>query len=92
MTALCSLTATDIRDNGPGMPVIPCDEPAVAVITFACEHEHVDVQPACMGCSAEIQQCAGLLGCPRCEDSPVSPHECKATARIEWISGEVTYA
>ena len=80
----CSLTATDIRTNEPDTPMVPCHEPAIAIITFACEHEHVDVQPACAGCAADVQQCAGLLGCPHCQDGP-EPHECRATAVIRWF-------
>jgi hypothetical protein len=83
----CSLTATDPRDNGPGTPVISCDEPAISVITFACIHEHVDVQPACTGCTAvEMQQLEDVLICPHCEDAGCA--DCKVIIRIHWLPGQ----
>lgn len=85
----CTMSATDPRSNGPDVPVYPCDEPAIAVITFACVHEHIDTASACPGCCAEVQQCTGILICPRCEDGPDS-HECRLIYEIRWESGEVT--
>jgi hypothetical protein len=90
MADTCLMSATDPRCNQPGDPFVPCEEPAIATITFGCGHEHVDRTLACAGCAAEIQQLAGVLACPRCEDGP-QPHECKAAAVIEWFSGEVTH-
>jgi hypothetical protein len=89
MADTCTLTATDPRSNGPDTPLIPCDEPTVCVITFACLHEHFHPQPACAGCAVEIQMCAGILICPRCEDGP-EPHECPCDVRITWQDGSTT--
>lgn len=86
----CLLSATDPADNGPGVPVVYCGEPSVAVITFACVHEHVAQPPACAACAGMIQGAAGDLVCPRCEDG-AEPHECLyADVRISWATGEVT--
>ena len=89
MNATCTMSATDPRDNGPDPPLFPCGERSVAVITFACVHEHVNLVSACAGCCAEVQQCTGILICPRCEDGP-GPHECLCLVVIDWDSGEKT--
>lgn len=89
MNATCTMSGTDPRDNGPGTPVFPCGEQSAAVITFACAHEHVNKVSACAGCCAEIQQCTGILICPRCEDD-ADGHECLLAYEIRWVSGEVT--
>jgi hypothetical protein len=83
VTGLCTLTATDIRENWPDTPLVPCEEPVIAVITFACVHEHVNIQPACLGCTVEIEQCEDVLICPRCEDAGCP--DCKVTIKIEWL-------
>lgn len=83
MTDTCTLTATD----GPETPVVPCDEPAIASVIFACPHEHVDPALACAGCAVEIQQCEDLLVCPRCEDGPL-PHACRVAVKIRWLTGK----
>jgi hypothetical protein len=82
--APCTLTDTDPRDNYPGMVEVPCGQPSIALITFACRHEHVDRALACAGCVAEVQQCEDVLICPRCDDGP-EPHEYPAAISIEWI-------
>jgi hypothetical protein len=84
----CMMSATDPRDNWPNTAITACGERSVAVITFACAHEHVNRAAACAGCCAEIQQCTGILSCPRCEDD--AGHECLLAYVIEWVSGEVT--
>lgn len=84
LPGLCTLTATDIRENGPGTPVVPCGEPVIAVITFACVHEHINVQPACLGCTVEVEQCEDILVCNHCEDGP-DPHECKVAIKVRWL-------
>jgi hypothetical protein len=88
MNATCTMSDTDPRSNGPDVPVFPCGEPTIAVITFACVHEHVNKASACAGCCAEVQQCTGILTCPRCEDD--AGHECLLAYGIRWVSGEVT--
>jgi hypothetical protein len=88
MNATCTMSATDPRDNWPSTPLVACGEPSVAVISFACVHEHVNRASACAGCCAEIQQCTGILSCPCCEDD--AGHECLLAYVIEWVSGEVT--
>lgn len=90
MDATCTMSATSPRDNRPGKPVSACGESSVAVITFACIHEHANRVSACAGCCAEIQRCTGILSCPRCEDDDDAGHECLLAYVIEWVSGEVT--
>ena len=68
---------------------IACAEPSFATVSLACVHEHIDTPPACAGCCAEVQQCTGILTCPRCEDGP-EPHECLCDVRITWLDGTVT--
>lgn len=59
-------------------------EPAIAVITFACVHEHVDSAAACAGCAAEIQRIEDALICRKCESGP-QPHDCAQVIRIRWL-------
>lgn len=69
--------------DDPGLT--PCGEPAIALLTFACIHEHVDGAFACAACAAEIQRVADLLVCQHCEDGPQS-HECKQTLGVKWLT------
>ena len=85
----CLMSASDIRDNWPGTPMVFCGEPPAGTITFACIHEHVNQAAACAACAAEIQRAAPDLICPRCEDGP-EPHECRCDVRITWDDGTVT--
>jgi hypothetical protein len=71
------------------VPLVRCGEPAIAVITFACVHEHVDRALACVACVAEAQRADGLLICPCCEDGP-EPHECKVAMEIRWLCDAAT--
>jgi hypothetical protein len=89
MPDCCLISANDLRDNWPGRAPVWCGEPAIATITFACIHEHASAPRSCAGCAAEIQQAAGLLICPPCEDS-ADPHECLGDVRITWDEGTVT--
>jgi hypothetical protein len=61
----------------------PCFEPAIAVVTLACVHEHIDSPLACAGCAAEIQRVEEFLICRACETC-AEPHECAQTLRIRW--------
>ena len=61
-----------------------CGEPALAILTQACVHEHVDRALLCMGCAAEVQQITGDMICRRCEEAG---HECHVTVKIEWAEG-----
>ena len=79
----CILSATDFETNGPGTVEIACGEPSLAVATFACVHEHIDVVYACAGCSIDLQRASGLIVCPRCEDAEQS-HECFPSVHITW--------
>lgn len=95
LTRTCGIAgADDIASNRPGYLPPACGEPAMALITFACVHEHVDRVLACAACACEIQRASGLLVCEHCEDlcdgSDPGPHECLVRFRIEWSSGEVT--
>jgi hypothetical protein len=67
-------------------PVTRCGEPAIAVVTAGCVHEHLETQPACAGCAAEIQRAADRLACFICEGGP-EPHECRAILQIRWLEG-----
>ena len=60
-----------------------CDEPAVATITFACAHEHIDRPRSCAACAVDIQHCAGDMICPHCKDG-TEPHVCMCRVVIEW--------
>ncbi len=66
-----------------------CDEPAMATITFACIHEHVDQPRSCASCAVDVQHCAGDMICPHCRDATV-PHVCMCFVVIDWDSGEKT--
>jgi hypothetical protein len=83
VSATCQLA-----DHGWGTPVPDplrvCGEPAIAVITFGCIHEHVESPAACAGCAAELQRAADILVCPACEDGP-EPHECPVVIEIRWL-------
>lgn len=63
-----------------------CGEPAIAAVTFACVHEHVDTVSACAGCAAEIQRVIDEMICRQCLDS-AAPHECEQLIRIRWLEG-----
>lgn len=86
----CTMADYEWAARGP-IPgtLVACGEQAVAVIRFACVHEHLDAAAACAGCAADVQQESGLLACPRCQDGP-QPHDCPARYEIRWVSGEVT--
>lgn len=52
-----------------GVPVAPghlvaCDQPAIALITFACIHEHIDNALACSGCAVDVQMAAAAREMP----------------------------
>jgi hypothetical protein len=64
-----------------------CGEPAIAVITFACVHEHIDLAKACAGCAADVQRAADLLICSHCADGP-EPHDCAVAMKIRWLLGK----
>lgn len=74
-----------------GSALAACGEPAIALLTFACVHEHVDAALACMTCAAEIQRIADVLVCAHCADGP-APHECRTAMAIEWLGEEMSRA
>lgn len=87
-----TLTATCLFDTGFGCDTatgIACGEPSSATVSFACIHEHLNRVRICYGCAADVQRADGLLGCPRCWESPV-PHDCATLVVIDWDSGEKT--
>jgi hypothetical protein len=82
----CQFDANYLDWTAPdAVPFDACGEPAIAVITFACIHEHVDSPTACATCAAEIQRVADELICRRCESS-VCPHSCGQTVSIRWLA------
>ena len=86
-TRTCGMSAHDMGARWPGPGIIyPCDELPLAVITYACVHEHIDTPSACAACAAEVQQAAGSLICVPCDDGPRS-HECLCDVRITWDDG-----
>jgi hypothetical protein len=82
----CQL-ATDLDDWSDPDAVFfeACGEPAIAVITFACVHEHVDSPSVCTTCAAEIQRLDPDLICRKCEVGPES-HQCPQVIRIRWLA------
>ena len=82
----CAISETGPLQNRPDTPVAACGEPAIALISFACVHEHYDTPNACNGCCAKIEFCAEELVCPRCHYGP-EPHECLQRVTIAWFDG-----
>jgi hypothetical protein len=65
-----------------------CAQPAVALVTVACPHEHVDRALTCAACTARLQDPASALICPHCADHPELPHDCPGTVRAEQLPAE----
>lgn len=60
-----------------------CDEPAIGTVFAACEHEHVNEQPVCAACAAELQRDSEGWMCAHCD------HECLFRCEIRFDGGEV---
>lgn len=88
--ATCTMADYEWAAGGP-VPdtLVACGETVIAVVRFACVHEHLDAAAVCAGCAADVQRESGLLLCPRCQDGP-DPHDCRLRYEIRWASGEVT--
>jgi hypothetical protein len=69
--------------NWDGKPPL-CGEPAIGILTVACVHEHVERQPVCAPCAAELQRYETGT-CVPCERS-AEPHRCVMTAHYEWFA------
>lgn len=67
-----------------------CGEPAIALLTLACVHEHVIGALACMTCAAEMQRVADVLVCPECDASATYPHQCLQVMTIRWLGEDGT--
>jgi hypothetical protein len=82
MTAACMMpddwAVWGQRDYG---VLTACGEPATAMLTQACVHEHIDTASLCATCAAEIQRVAHWMICRRCEQAG---HECDVAVTIEW--------
>jgi predicted amidophosphoribosyltransferase len=67
------------------IPLSACGERTIAVIIFACVHEHIDAAGACAGCTAEIERAADGLICRSCETG-TDPHSCPQTISVRWLA------
>jgi hypothetical protein len=86
MSAFCQIDADLGHWTDPdAQPWRACGEAAIAVITFACVHEHIDAPYVCAACAAEIQRGEGLLICRKCESGP-EPHSCPQVISIKWLA------
>lgn len=81
----CNVAAGfDWRTGEHPTPPRACGEPAVAIVTISCGHEHIDAPSACTACAAELRRAVPRMFCAHCDDG-LEPHRCPVVVAVHGI-------